>query len=133
MARPAPESVLTIATRHLPVLTALIVLAPVQAAAACSSNGRFRFDGDGVWPFYLNVDAGRPCTRTFTSRGATVFRRLNLMEPPRHGRISLREGGYYTYVPDAGYAGPDGLVLQVCGATSGHEGCATLKVEVTVR
>ena len=95
-------------------------------AAECVTRTRFHFTSPGPWGSSLGTGVGKPCSGSFRSGGNTTFKRLNLLKTPEHGTISLRQGGYFTYTPAAGYRGPDSFQLQVCGKEGTIEGCADL-------
>lgn len=88
---------------------------------------------EGPWPFSLTVDSETRCAnRNFRSFGTAVFKRLNALELPSHGKVELREGGHYSYTPAEGYRGKDRFVLQICGETAGVLQCSKLSYDVTV-
>ena len=103
-----------------------------QAHAACEIHGGFHLTSAGPWPYTLATNAGETCGRGFRALGEFVFKRLYLLKPPQHGRVTLREGGTYAYAPASGYRGSDVFALRICGLERGHEGCAELQFTVTV-
>jgi hypothetical protein len=70
----------------------------------------------------------KPCRRGTGDR----FKRLYLVTPPVHGKINLREGGYYTYSAPSGYKGADTFTLRACGTEDNKPGCATLQYSVSI-
>ena len=107
---------------------------PRPAEASCYIRGDFSLSSEGPWPFSLIVDGDTACAnRNFRSAGA-LFKRLNALELPAHGKIQLEQGGRYSYTPVPGYRGPDRFLLQICGnSRRGEPGCANLLYHVEVR
>jgi hypothetical protein len=81
---------------------------------------------------FIQTKVGAACDGAFRSGGNTSFKRLLLVSPPQHGSISLRQGGYYTYRPNAGFQGADSFQMRVCGTEGAIEGCADLQYTATV-
>lgn len=107
--------------------------AVMPASASCSTSGRFYITSPGPWPVYLTVSSGDVCDRTFSLGfpGTHLF----IVSNPSHGRLSLRQGGHYTYAPVAGYRGADAFTLKLCGRAQGGptESCTDLNVSVAVQ
>jgi hypothetical protein len=101
-------------------------------AVGCSVKGRFRLSSEGPWPRYMDLDSGGACGNSFRSFGTLFYKRLYLVTPPQHGTVRLREGGHYRYFSKAGYRGPDGFMLKICGSMNGKDLCTNLKYEVAV-
>ena len=112
---------------------AVAMLVASDAEARCVSSYRFNLSSEGPWPTYGTIDAGTTCSGSYNSGGTTVFKRLYLAQPPRHGRVRLQEGGRYAYTAPSGYTGPDPFTLRVCGLTGTYEGCANIVYNMTVR
>jgi Bacterial Ig domain len=113
---------------------ALFILASTAGAqATCGVLGYFLFTSEGPWNQAMQVDAGKRCSSLFASGGASVFKRLYMVSQAKHGTVSISEGGHYSYNPKPGFKGSDTFMLRVCGSTSGVEGCANLKYDVTVQ
>lgn len=112
---------------------AFVVLASAgDAMARCTVSGRFLFTSAGPWPISLDTGVGEACGSTFGSVGAISFKRLYLAQPPQHGKITLRQGGFYQYHPAPGYRGNDNFLLKICGNSNGQELCTDLKFNVGV-
>jgi hypothetical protein len=105
-----------------------------HAAEHSNRRGSYHLSYDGNFPMYLTARAGTTCEATFGSVGRSnlTFKRLFLVSPPTHGKIRLREGGYYIYSAPAAYTGPDAFTLRVCGTEDDKPGCATLQYSVTI-
>jgi hypothetical protein len=119
----------------LPVIAALFFgVNASRAADQCNRRGGYHLSYDGNFPMYISAHPGATCEATFGNVGGSnlTFKRLFLVSPPAHGKIRLREGGYYIYSAPSGYKGPDAFTLRVCGTEDNKPGCATLKYSVTV-
>lgn len=116
------------------LLSASFLLAGTLASEArCRWGGNgWRLGHEGPWQMVLSLRAGERCDRSFAYGGNVTLKRLNLMEQPAQGRIDLRQGGYLTYTPRAGYRGRDAFTIQVCGEESGHGSCTSLVYQVSV-
>ncbi len=120
--------------RILVLLIALGALSPaICRADACANLMRFRLDSEGPWPQFGRTRRNTPCTSWFLSSGSTVYKRLLLTSQAEHGKVSLTEGGYFTYTPAAGYEGTDRFRLRVCGLsqTQAYQ-CANLDFSISV-
>lgn len=117
----------------LPIMAGLL-FASAPASADCRWGGaRWSLASEGPWTQSLTTDPGRSCRRTFSYNGPVVFRRLNLLEAPTNGTVSLREGGYMTYTPKPSYRGADQYLIQICGEAGRGLECAKIEYRVTVR
>jgi hypothetical protein len=125
-----------IAAIGLSLLVLEISLGVDRASAAdCGKTGTFQLTSPGPWGMSITTRSGTPCAGTFGSfgqRGLILFKRLYLVTAPKHGRVSLREGGYYTYSARAGFLGVDQFRMRVCGTQMNFEGCADLDFTATV-
>jgi hypothetical protein len=112
---------------------ALGLSAAATPASACTASGRFYITSPGPWPIYLVVSQGEVCDRTFSLGFPGTH--LYIVSNVSHGRLSLRQGGHYTYAPAAGYRGADAFTLKLCGRAQGGptESCANLNVSVAVQ
>jgi hypothetical protein len=77
------------------------------------------------------VKAGKSCSSGFNAGGRTTFKRLFLASAPSKGKVTLREGGFFTYHAPA-QAGSDSFTLKVCGREANLEGCADIQVRVEI-
>jgi len=117
-------------------LLAFVTLACTTASHAtqiCDRRGGYHLSHDGNYPMFIRTRAGTSCEATFSNvRGSDlIFKRLFLVTPPVHGKINLREGGYYVYsAPSA--KGTDAFTLKLCGTENKQSGCATLNYSVTI-
>jgi hypothetical protein len=104
------------------------------AAQICDRRGSYHLSHDGNYPMFIRTHAGTSCEATFSNRAGSdlTFKRLFLVTPPVHGKINLREGGYYIYSAPSGYRGADTFTLKLCGTESNKPGCATLNYSVTI-
>lgn len=111
---------------------ALIAAASTSASPACRTSGRFSIASAGPWPMGLTTASGKPCSSSYQLNFPGTH--LYIASNPEHGRVALREGGHYTYVPAAGYRGADMFTLKLCGRIAGAqaESCTDLKYAVTV-
>ena len=98
---------------------ACIAVTATPALAVCRTGGRFSIASSGPWPMEMTVTSGKPCSSSYQLNfpGTHLFIASN----PDHGRLSLREGGHYTYVPTSGYRGADTFMLKVCGRIQGGQ------------
>lgn len=103
------------------------------ADAACVARRHFNLTHEGPWQGYGTVKAGHTCVGNFRAGGTWIFKRLYLFEPPKHGKVRLREGGTYFYTAPENYSGPDTFILRVCGKEGTVDGCANLINNMTVR
>ena len=122
--------------RRIGILLVLAIvgsaLLPDRALALCSTRGNFRISSEGPWPMAMRASPGRTCERQFRF-GTIVPKRLYLVDPPSHGTVGLREGGYYSYTPKPSFRGQDAFTLRLCGEYQGtNQGCAKLAFSVTV-
>jgi hypothetical protein len=83
---------------------------------------------------FIRTRAGTTCEATFSNVNGSnlTFKRLLLVTPPAHGKINLREGGYYIYSAPSGYKGADTFTLKDCGTENNKPGCATLNYSVSI-
>jgi hypothetical protein len=118
------------------VIALFIVLSPfgsdMAQAYECGRRGWFHLTTSGPWPMFIQTMVGTPCNGAFRSGGNTSFKKLFLVSPPQHGSVSLGQGGYYTYRPNAGFRGSDPFQMRVCGKEGTIEGCADLQYTATV-
>jgi len=97
----------------------------------CVAPFRFFFGSAQPFPAYVFVKAGKTCTSGFSAGSRMIFKRLYLASPPSKGKVTLREGGFFTYhAPSA--PGRDGFTLKLCGKDNNLEGCADLQVQVEI-
>jgi hypothetical protein len=97
----------------------------------CVAPFRFFFGSAEAFPAYMFVKAGKTCTSGFSAGSRMTFKRLYLAAAPTRGKVTLREGGFFTYhAPSQG--GSDGFTLKVCGRDNNLDGCADLQVKVEV-
>jgi hypothetical protein len=123
-------------TGWVPRLLFLAVVAWLDVApawAACGNQGTFHLTSPGPWQKSLVARPGGVCENTFRAGGAMVFKQLFLVAPPGHGKVTLRQGGWYRYAAQPGYSGRDTFTLRVCGVQAGHEGCANIVYNVTLQ
>jgi Big-like domain-containing protein len=116
---------------------ALVALACTNAnfaAKICDRRGGYHLSRDGNYPMFIRTRAGTTCEATFSNVSGSnlTFKRLFLVTRPVHGKINLREGGYYIYSAPSGYRGADTFTLKVCGTENNQSGCATLQYSVTI-
>jgi hypothetical protein len=97
----------------------------------CVAPFRFFFGGSAPFPAYVFVKAGKTCTSGFSAGSRMTFKRLYLAAPPSKGKVTLREGGFFTYHAPS-QPGRDSFTLKVCGKDNNLEGCADLQVQVEV-
>lgn len=97
----------------------------------CLAPFRFVLGTQGAFPAHMMVKAGKTCTNTFNASGRLTFRRLYLATPPGRGKVTLRQGGFFTYHAPP-QAGSDSFMLRVCGRDTNLEGCADIEVRVAV-
>lgn len=111
---------------------ACIAMMSVPASAVCRTSGRFSIASSGPWRMGMTVTSGKPCSSSYQLNFPGTH--LYIASNPDHGRLSLREGGHYTYVPTAGYRGADTFTLKLCGRIQGGqtESCTDLKYVVAV-
>src|SRR5215475_11057566 len=122
--------------RRLPMLAfvTLACMTTSNAAQICDRRGGYHLSHDGNYPMFIRTRAGTSCEATFSNvRGSDLtFKRLLLVTPPVHGKINLREGGYYIYSAPSAYKGVDTFTLKLCGTENKQSGCATLNYSVSV-
>jgi hypothetical protein len=97
----------------------------------CIAPFRFSFGTQGVFPAHMFVKAGKSCTSGFSAGGRTTFKRLFLASAPSKGKVTLREGGFFTYQASS-QTGSDSFTLKVCGREANLEGCADIQVRVEI-
>ena len=97
----------------------------------CIAPFRFFFGTPGVFPAHMFVKASKSCTSGFDAGGRTTFKRLFLASAPSKGKVTLREGGYFTYQAPP-QTGSDSFTLKVCGRDANLEGCADIQVRVEI-
>ena len=93
-----------------PLLLIMVVFAGAttsHAAQICNRSGRYHLSYDGNFPMYIRAHSGETCEATFSNVNGSnlTFKQLLLVTPPAHGKINLRQGGYYIYSAPAGYKG----------------------------
>jgi hypothetical protein len=115
-------------------LAALACASTSHAAQICDRRGGYHLSYDGNFPMYIRTHSGATCEATFSNVNGSnlTFKQLLLVTPPAHGKINLRQGGYYIYSAPPGYKGSDTFTLRVCGTEDNKPGCATLNYQVTV-
>lgn len=126
-------------TRWMAQTFGAVVLALAAATGAqaqvdstrCVAPFRFFFGTSGAFPAYMFVKAGKTCTSGFNAGSRTTFKRLYLASPPGKGKVTLREGGFFTYHAPS-QPGRDSFMLKVCGRDNNLDGCADLQVSVEV-
>lgn len=120
--------------KRLPFVLIVIALSALctPASAACTRYGRFSISSAGPWPVSITVKAGTSCEGSYQLNFPGTH--LYIVSNPGHGRVSLREGGHYTYVPASGYRGADRFTLKLCGRVQGGptESCTDLNYSVAV-
>lgn len=117
------------------LIALLCVLTVSEAYAAdCNiPNFGFNITSEGPWPAFMTVKSGQSCGSRRWNFSTMVPKRLYLVTPPQHGRITLSEPGGYRYSSTPGYVGKDAFTLRLCGTKDGGlEGCANLQFNVSV-
>ncbi len=114
------------------IAVACIAATSTPASAVCRTSGRFSIASSGPWPMMMTVTSGTPCSSSYQLNFPGTH--LYVAGNPDHGRLLLREGGHYTYLPTSGYRGADTFMLKVCGRIQGGQtkSCTDLKYAVTV-
>jgi hypothetical protein len=122
------------AVLFLSVLAGLLITGSLHAEARCVRTGDYRLTSKGPWPITFWVPSGEDCTDEFIAGSRSMFKRLILVSAPKHGSITLREGGHYRYKTPPGYRGLDAFTLRVCGIEAGgYAGCADLQYSVNIQ
>lgn len=85
----------------------------------------------------MTLDANESCRSTYSTLSNTVilaFKKLNLLESPRHGVVTLQQGGYVVYKPQNSFRGADEFLTEVCVSTlRADHVCSQIQYSVTVR
>ena len=118
------------------VVASLTMLGTTDAQAQldstrCVAPFNFFFGTQGVFQAHMFVKAGKSCTSGFNAGGRITFKRLFLASAPSKGKVTLREGGYFTYQAPS-QTGSDNFTLKVCGRDANLEGCADIQVRVEI-
>ena len=124
--------------KHLALAAALaaIPLLPAQAAPGCSiSPIRTLLVPSGVDATMRVSNNGKPCGQlVWVQPGVIPFTRLEATREPRHGIVSTNDPTQFSYVPNAGYTGPDSFDIIAYGDSAGGAavtGALRMKVNVT--
>jgi hypothetical protein len=130
----ASEGIVKTKFTRVTILTIILSSSHSDIAQAyeCGRKGWFHLTSAGPWPMSIQTKVGTACDGAFRSGGNTSFKNLVLVSPPQHGSVSLRQGGYYTYRPNAGFQGADSFQMRVCGTEGTIQGCADLHYTATV-
>lgn len=121
----------------LAVVAVLLTVACVTSAHAqvdstrCLAPFRFFFGTQGAFPAHMFVKAGKTCSSGFSAGARISFKQLFLASAPSKGKVTLRQGGFFTYHAPS-QAGSDSFTLKVCGRDANLEGCADIQVRVEI-
>lgn len=107
---------------------ALTAIAGPVSATECFGSGTYHLTSAGPWPMTIATAPGSSCSRTLYSGGTMSYKRLLLVSGPEHGTISVKEGGYYTYTPAAGFRGIDHFQLRLCGKQGPSKAALTCNI-----
>ena len=100
------------------------VTTPIYKVFACTRNTTAS----------LNVCATKVITPTFsfTTTQTPVASTVAILTYPTHGTATLNSAGQITYVPNAGYLGPDTIVYQFCGNATEFIDCEHVVLTLNV-
>jgi hypothetical protein len=130
-----------IAARHLSLAVMVQALAMGLGAATvnalnseCHLQGEFDFRGPGPWPIILSMPADGCHRLSFEGGSHMRYTKLFIERHPAHGRLTLHQGGYYSFVPKPGFKGRDAFHLEICRINRRQEEqCTAMHFEVRVR
>ncbi|MCS3871643.1 gliding motility-associated-like protein [Chryseobacterium ginsenosidimutans] len=100
------------------------VTTPIYKVFACTRNTTAS----------INVCATKVITPTFsfTTTQTPVPSTVTILTQPTHGVATINSAGQITYIPNAGYLGPDTIVYQFCGNAAEFIDCEHVTLTLNV-
>src|SRR4051794_30991214 len=116
-------------------LVVALIVAATPATAECTgrmASGGFRVAQNDTSHVYITGQRGDVCRGRLGSYSSLQIERVSVVSPARNGNASVAQSGAITYMPKPGFAGSDGVTLQVCGKSNAGPGCSTIHYHVTI-